>query len=91
MERIKAVLGRSLAIDAVAFYFEMVSFVFTITAATIMAVTAKDPNMLFIYPLFFIGAITGLYAYYRRQMVWSIGITGFFVVINLIGFINVLT
>ena len=87
MERIKAVLRRSHAVDKVAFYFEMLSFLFTVTAAAIMAITAKNPNMLLIYPLFFIGATTGLYAYYRREMVWTIALMCFYVVINAAGFI----
>jgi hypothetical protein len=86
MERIKLALKRSYEVDHIAFYFEMIGFIFTVAASLIMAVTAKNPNMLIVYPLFLVGSSTGLYAYYRREMVWTIALTGYFVVINIVGF-----
>ena len=91
MERVIAALKRSHKHDNVAFYFEMIGALFTIAASLIMAITAKNPNMLIIYPLFLVGASTGMYAYYRREMVWTIVLTGWFVIINIIGFIIALS
>jgi len=72
--------------DKVAFYFELVSFIFTVAASLNLALTADDPNMLIVYPAFLIGSITGIYAYYRRKLAWPVLLTGYFAVINMIGF-----
>jgi len=86
MERIKNALVRSWEHDRTAFMFEMVGMLFTVAGSLVLALTAKDPNMLIVYPLFLVGAATGLYAYYRREMVWTIVLTAYFVVINIVGF-----
>jgi len=56
-------------------------------AATIIAATAKDPMMDVAYPLFIIGAITGSYAYWRRELVWPLVLTTFYLGVNIIGLI----
>ena len=86
MERIKKALIRSYHEDHIAFYFEMVGMLFTVSGSLLMALTAQDPNLLLVYPLFLMGALTGLYAYYRKQAVWTIVLTAYFVVINIVGF-----
>jgi len=86
MERIKNALVRSWQHDHIAFLFEMIGMLFTIAGSLLLALTAKDPNMLLVYPLFLVGASTGLFAYYRREMVWTILLTAYFVVINIVGF-----
>ena len=86
MERVRAALSKSYQHDHVAFYFEMCGMIFTVAGSLLMAITAKNPNMLIVYPLYLIGASTGLYAYYRREMVWTIVLTAYFVVINIVGF-----
>jgi len=87
MERVKNALKRSWQHDHIAFIFEMIGMLFTIAGSALLAFTAKDPNMLIVYPLFMVGATTGLYAYYRREMVWTIVLTAYFVVINIVGFV----
>ena len=87
MERIKNAVIRSYHEDHIAFYFELVGMIFTITGSAILALTAKDPNMVVIFPFYLIGSATGLYAYYRREMVWTIVLTAYFVVINIVGFV----
>lgn len=87
MERVKNALVRSWQHDHIAFIFEMIGTAFTIAGSLLLALTAKDPNMLAIFPLYEVGSITLMYAYYRRQMVWSIFLTGYFVVVNVVGFI----
>ncbi len=86
MERIKAAVLKSYDHDKIAFYFELIGMLFTISGSLILAITAKDPNMLVIFPLYLIGSATGLYAYYRKQAIWTIVLTAYFVVINIVGF-----
>ena len=71
--------------DKTAFYFELVSFIFTVAASLNLALTADDPNMLLVYPGFLIGSITGIYAYYRRKLAWPVLLTGYFACVNVIG------
>ena len=77
---------RSYRTDKVAFSFEMVSFIFTVAASLTLALTARDPNMLHIYPLFFIGSSTQCYAAYRRGAAWVCLLTLYFAVINVFGY-----
>jgi len=72
--------------DKVAFYFELVSFMFTVAASLTLAVTAKTPNMLVIYPGFFVGAVTQCYAAYRRGAAWVMLLTAYFSCVNIFGF-----
>jgi hypothetical protein len=72
--------------DPTAFVFEMISFIFTVSASLYLALNAKSPNMLFVYPGFFVGSITQLYASYRRRSAWIMLITFYFAVINVFGF-----
>ena len=76
----------SLQSDRTAFMFEMVSFVFTVGASMTLALTARDPNMLNIYPLFFVGSSTQCYASYRRGAAWVTLLTGYFAIINVFGY-----
>jgi hypothetical protein len=72
--------------DPAAFFFEMISFIFTVSASLYLAFNAKSPNMIFVYPGFFLGSITQLYASYRRGAAWIMLITFYFSVINIFGF-----
>ena len=86
MERIRNVLLQHWHKDHIAFVFEMIGTAFTIAGSLLLALTAKDPNMLVIFPLYEIGSMSLMYAYYRMQMLWSIVLTGYFVVVNIVGF-----
>ena len=83
--RIKLYFADSYHSDRTAFYFEFVSFVFTVATSLSLAVYASDPNMALIYPGFFIGSVTGTYAYYRRNLPWPMLLTAYFCVINVFG------
>jgi hypothetical protein len=72
--------------DRTAFAFELVSFLFTVAASLTLAMTAYNPNMVLIYPGFFVGSITGAYAFYRRKLAWPMLLTGYFAVVNVFGF-----
>jgi hypothetical protein len=89
MERIRTAVINSYKEDRIAFCFEFIGMAFTVAGSLLLALTAKDPDMLIVYPLFFIGSATGLYAYYRKQAIWTIVLTGHFVVINIVGFLVV--
>lgn len=42
--------------------------------------------MAVVYPGFFIGSVTAVYAYYRRKLAWPMLLTGYFAVVNVFGF-----
>ena len=77
---------RSFESDRTAFYFELVSFIFTVGASLTLAISARDPNMTIIYPGFFIGAVTQCYAAYRRNAAFVMMVTGYFAIINVYGY-----
>lgn len=72
--------------DKTAFYFELVSFIFTVGASLTLAINAKDPNMLIVYPGFFVGSITQCYAAYRRGAAWVMLLTFYFSCVNVFGY-----
>ena len=57
MKAIKEFWLSSYQSDKVAFYFELVSFVFIVGASMTMAITADNPDMRYIYG-YFIGSLT---------------------------------
>lgn len=85
-DNIKKFWLRSYESDRIAFYFELVSFIFTVGASLTLAITASDPDMTIVYPGFFVGATTQCYAAYRRNAAFVMMITGYFSVINVYGF-----
>ena len=77
---------RSFESDRTAFYFELVSFIFTVGASLTLAISARDPNMLIVYPGFLIGAVTQCYASYRRGAAWVMILTFYFACVNIFGY-----
>lgn len=71
--------------DKIAFYNELVSFVFTVAVSMYLAINADSPDLRWVYPGFMVGALTGCYAYWRRQIFWPMILTGYFVCVNLFG------
>lgn len=86
MEKIKNFWVNSYQSDKVAFGFELVSFIFTVGASMTLALTAKDPNMLIVYPGFFVGSITQCYASLRRGAAWVTLLTFYFACVNVFGY-----
>ena len=86
MQNIKQFWINSYASDKTAFYFELVSFIFTVGASMLLAVNADDPNMLLVYPGFFVGSITQLYASWRRGAAWIMLLTFYFACVNVFGY-----
>lgn len=86
MQKIKKFWKQGYDSDKIAFSFELLSFVFTVCASMYLAANALNPDMRFVYPGFFIGALAGAYAYYRRGLLWPLLLTIYFTVVNVAGF-----
>lgn len=86
MQSIKNFWLNSYHSDKTAFYFELISFVFTVSASLTLAITARDPNMLIVYPGFFVGSVTQAYASYRRGAAWVFLLTTYFACVNVFGY-----
>ena len=86
MQAIKSFWLNSFRSDKIAFGFELVSFVFTVGASLTLALNARDPNMLYVYPGFFLGSVSQCYASFRRGAAWVMMLTGYFSIVNVFGF-----
>ena len=86
MQKIRDFWLNSYHSDRTAFAFELVSFIFTVGASMTLAINANNPNMLVVYPGFFVGSITQAYASYRRGAAWVLLLTSYFAVVNVFGF-----
>lgn len=86
MQKVKDFWLNSYHSDRIAFYFELISFIFTVGASLTLAITARDPNMLYVYPGFFIGSTTQAYAAYRRGAAWVMLLTIYFSFVNVFGY-----
>lgn len=86
MQQIKAFWVNSYKTDKVAFFFELVSFIFTVAASLTLAVNADNPNMLVVYPGFFVGSVTQCYAAVRRGAAWVMLLTFYFAIVNVYGY-----
>lgn len=86
MKKIIDFWNKSYRSDRIAFWFELISFIFTIAASLTLAFTAKNPDMSLVYPGFFIGSVTGVYAFWRRGLAWPLVLTSYFACVNVFGF-----
>jgi uncharacterized membrane protein YccC len=86
LQRVKDFWINSYQSDKIAFTFELISFIFTVGASLTLAMTAKNPNMLIVYPGFFVGSLTQVYASYRRGAAWVMLLTGYFACVNVFGY-----
>ena len=86
MQKIIDFFKHSYHSDKVAFGFEIFSTVVTIAASLTLALNADSPDMRIVYPGFFIGSCTAVYAYYRRKLAWPLVLTGYFACVNVLGF-----
>ena len=86
LNKIKKFWLQSYRSDKIAFYFELVSFIFTVGASMSLALTADQPDMRIVYPGFFIGSLTATYAHYRRELAWPMILVGYFSIMNVFGF-----
>ena len=86
MQKIKSFWLHSYNTDRIAFFCELISFIFTVGASLTLAFTADNPDMTIVYPGFFIGSLTAIYAYYRRKLAWPMTLTMYFAVVNVFGY-----
>ena len=86
LAKVRAFWLRSFESDRTAFYFELFSFMFTVGASLTLATTASDPNMMIVYPGFFIGSTMQCYASYRRGAAWVMILTFYFSCVNIFGY-----
>jgi len=86
LQKIKDFWSNSYRSDRTAFAFELVSFIFTVGASMTLAISARDPNMMIVYPGFFVGSVTQCYASYRRGAAWVMLLTFYFACVNIFGF-----
>jgi hypothetical protein len=86
VQKVKQFWVNSYTSDKTAFCFELVSFIFTVGASMLLAVNADDPNMLLVYPGFFVGSVTQLYASWRRGAAWIMLLTFYFACVNVFGY-----
>ena len=86
MQKLKQFWIDSYVSDKTAFYFELISFIFTVGASLTLAMNARDPNMMYVYPGFFIGSTTQCYAAYRRGAAWVMMLTMYFSLVNVFGY-----
>lgn len=86
MKRVKEFWIQSYTSDRTAFVYELISFVFVVSASLYMAMNADNPDMRYIYPGFFIGSVTQVYASWRRGAAWIMLLTSYFACVNVFGF-----
>lgn len=86
MQKVKQFWTNSYTSDKTAFYFELISFIFTVSASLTLAINADNPNMLYVYPGFFIGSACQCYASYRRGAAWVMILTAYFSCVNIFGY-----
>jgi hypothetical protein len=86
MQKFRESWSASFRSDPVAFYLEITSFIFTVGGSLLLAITALNPDMAIVYPLFLVGAVAGCWGYYRRGLPWPLMLTAYFVIINVFGF-----
>lgn len=76
--------------DKIAFILEIFGTVFIIAASSTLALNAGDPDLRYIYPGFFIGALSSVISNFRRKLAWPLLLTSYFVLINVLGFCRVM-
>ena len=86
MQKVREFWLNSYNSDKIAFAFELISFIFTVGASMTLAISAKNPNMLLVYPGFFVGSVTQCYASFRRGAAWVMLLTFYFACVNIFGF-----
>ena len=85
MHRIQDFFRASYRSDKVAFYLELTSFLCHIIGSMTLAITAKDPNMLYIYPFSLVGSMCAFMSVRRRKLAWPLLTTFYAVCINMVG------
>jgi len=85
-QRVLDALIKNWQSDKLACISEFLGTAFTIIASMTLAINAKDPNMVLIFPIYQLGTIGLAIAYYRRDVFWSNGLMWYFLCANSFGF-----
>lgn len=75
--------------DKIAFYFEIVSVAFTILGSIILTFTSPYPIMELVFPIYLVGSSTLAVACWRRRIIWTLVLSSWFTIMNVIGNIKV--
>lgn len=71
--------------DQTAFWFELISVIFTIAGSCILTFTSPHPRMDMVFPLYLVGSSTLAIGSYRRRIIWTTVLASWFTVMNVIG------
>lgn len=73
------------------FFAEAIGALSGMTAATIMAVGAPDPNLFAAFSLYVLSSVLLMYASFKRQSSWMLCLMTFYTIITSIGIYNLFT
>ena len=76
---------KSYRTDNTAFYYELISLIFTVAGSVMLTFTSPHPKMNLVFPLYLIGSVTMAYSAYRRRNLWITMLASWFTVMNCIG------
>ena len=75
--------------DQTAFWFELVSVIFTIAGSCILTFSSPNPIMEWVFRLYLVGSTTLAIGSYRRRIIWTTVLASWFTIMNVIGNIKV--
>ena len=75
--------------DSTAFYLELFSVMVTICGSAVLTFTSPHPIMTVVFPIYWIGSSTMLFAGIRRRQIWLSTLTAWFTTMNTIGLYKV--
>jgi hypothetical protein len=87
---VKSFLIASYHSDKLSFFLEMINFACSSFASVVLVVTALNPNLIFVYPMFLIGSVSQAYASYRRKLIWLMLLMMFYTILNVIGCVRII-
>lgn len=73
--------------DKLCFYMELVASLLALVSAAALAYTADNPNMVILYPGFFLSAFISIFTCIRRNSLCGIVTSFYFFVIDIVGWV----
>ena len=71
--------------DRIAFYYELISLIFTVIGSLTLTFTSPHPQMDLVFPFYLMGSSTMAYSAYRRRNLWITILASWFTIMNCIG------
>lgn len=71
--------------DSIAFYYELISLIFTVFGSLVLTFTSPYPQMDLVFPFYLVGSGTMAYSAYRRRNLWITVLAIWFTLMNCIG------